>query len=64
MISIERDDKQIENTANYLKSFLSYFAKSEKEARDISNKIDEIENKLKVVNRMTYGEFGESVNTF
>ena len=37
-------------------------ARSKEESDDISDKIDEIENQLRVLNRMTDGKFGEYVN--
>jgi len=63
MISIERDDKQIKNAAKSVKAYLLGYAKSKKESDDISDKIDEIENELKVLNRMTEGKFGQYVNS-
>ncbi len=62
MISIERDDKQIENAAKSVKAYLLSYAKSKKESDDISDKIDEIEKELKVLNRMTEGKLGQYVN--
>jgi len=63
MLSIERDDKQIEDVAKSVKAYLLSCAKSKKESDDISDKIDEIENELKVLNRMTDGKFGQYINS-
>jgi len=63
MTLIERDDKQIENTAKSVKAYLLSYAKSKKESDDISDKIDEIEIGLKVLNRMTEGKLGQYVNS-
>lgn len=62
MISIERDDKQIENAAKSVKTYLLSYAKSKKESDDISDKIDKIEKKLKALNRMTEGKPGQYIN--
>jgi len=63
MISIERDDKQIENAVKSVKAYLLGYAKPKKESDDISDKIDEIEIGLKVLNRITEDKFGQYVNS-
>ena len=62
MNSIDIYDKQIEHAAKSVKAFLLGMARSKEESDDISDKIDEIENQLRVLNRMTDGKFGEYVN--
>ncbi len=63
MNPIERDDKQIENAAKSVKAYLLNYAKSKEESDDISDKVDEIEKELKVLNRLTKGKLGQYVNS-
>ena len=60
---IETHDKQIENAAKSIKTVLVGSARSEKDARNISDQIDRIEKELKILNRMTGGQFGLCVNS-
>lgn len=62
MDPFEKDDKQIESAAKSVKAFLINHTNSKKEAHDISDKIDRIENELKTLNRMTNGKFAQFVN--
>lgn len=63
MDQIEKDDKQIESAAKSVKGFLVNQTNSEKEAHEISEQIDKIENELKILNRMTKGKLAQFVNS-